>query len=130
MGTNETSGEVMVNGEVKNTSSTPVVSITNPSIDSTSPSNSSGGKQVSVDGQTKISYAQITQKKKEEREAKLAAEKAAAASNATSTPSGSAATNAEPANSDNTKIVKEQPAVKTTNQFHGGESNPPFMASD
>ena len=38
----------MVNGEVKNTSSTPVVSITNPSIDSTSPSNSSGGKQVSV----------------------------------------------------------------------------------
>ena len=47
-GTNETSGEVMVNGEVKNTSSTPVVSITNPSIDSTSPSNSSGGKQVSV----------------------------------------------------------------------------------
>ena len=74
------------------------------------------------DGQTKT-YAQITQKKKEEREAKQAAERAAAmaaaanaTSNATSTTSVS---NAEPADSDNTKkIVKEQTAVKT-NQFHG-----------
>ena len=62
-GTNEVSGDVMVNGEVSkqssstsSSSSTPVVSITNPSmVDTTSPSNSSSsssvsgaGKQVSV----------------------------------------------------------------------------------
>lgn len=40
----------MVNGEAKSSSSPPVVSITNPSIDISSPSNnqSSGGKQVSL----------------------------------------------------------------------------------
>ena len=85
------------------------------------------------DGQTKT-YAQITQKKKEEREAKQAAERAAAmaaaanaTSNATSTTSVS---NAEPADSDNTKkIVKEQTAVKT-NQFHGKNINFLFISNN
>ena len=45
-GANESSREVMVNGEVKSSSSTtPIVSITNPSIDTTCPSNATGGKQ-------------------------------------------------------------------------------------
>ena len=45
----------MVNGEAKSSSSPPVVSITNPSIDISSPSNnqSSGGKQVSLVSQKK-----------------------------------------------------------------------------
>ncbi len=45
----EGSGEVLVNGDVKGSSCTPVVSITNPSISDVIPSNqSSGGKQVSL----------------------------------------------------------------------------------
>ena len=51
-GANESRSEVMVNGEVKSNSNinsssnvTPVVSITNPSIDTTCPSNATGGKQ-------------------------------------------------------------------------------------
>lgn len=49
-GANESSREVMVNGEVKSSNSsssstTPIVSITNPSIDTTCPSNATGGKQ-------------------------------------------------------------------------------------
>ena len=45
----ESSGEALVNGDVKASSSPPVVSITNPSVSDVTPSNqSSGGKQVSL----------------------------------------------------------------------------------
>merc|ERR1712051_634372 len=149
----ESSGEVLVNGDVKASSSPPVVSITNPSISDVTPSNqSSGGKQVSLDGQAKsISYAQITQRKKEEREAKAkaaAAAAAAAAADKASSPSapsclppGNATlTNVDQPSSadlDSTKKIVKESAVKH-NQHVGGEQNnaecsfgnPSFMASE
>merc|ERR1712051_871979 len=122
----ESSGEVLVNGDVKASSSPPVVSITNPSISDVTPSDqSSGGKQVSLDGQAKsISYAQITQRKKEEREAKAkAAAAAAAAADKASSPSapsclppGNATlTNVDQPSSadlDSTKKIVKESAVK------------------
>lgn len=150
----ESSGEVLVNGDVKASSSPPVVSITNPSISDVTPSNqSSGGKQVSLDGQAKsISYAQITQRKKEEREAKAkaaaATAAAAAAADKASSPSASSClppgnatlTNVDQPSSadlDSTKKIVKESAVKH-NQHVGGEQNnaecsfgnPSFMASE
>merc|ERR1712051_796982 len=145
----ESSGEVLVNGDVKASSSPPVVSITNPSISDVTPSDqSSGGKQVSLDGQAKsISYAQITQRKKEEREAKAKAAAAAAADKASSPsapsclpPGNATLTNVDQPSSadlDSTKKIVKESAVKH-NQHVGGEQNnaecsfgnPSFMASE